>query len=424
MQLNFPKTAGVAVSLLFGSVAATAHVFTTSKTLSFEDYADAKHVTLKSVKNQFSASGKLVCPAYTGTAQVTGSANILTTAAHLFYDKTCKQVAIERCTFEPLFSHDKYHLVAKGSHIGPCVIGRANTTDDWAAVYVDRPVRGVTPYKVPDLPVSIDVDTNLTVVSASARSISHSPFIVECRVRDRDYYPNMDELDDCSSNNGSSGSAQLVPGSSGWILFGLIANTTDGDNLVEYDRSKFFTAAKSVGGELWATLQRMTKEGDIASLRDSLTRALNSRATQYFAPTHNANNPVAAARPAPYDNSREPRPATPIQSGCDAVSSAGSLDESLEMSFMGMIVAPITVEGCGVSRRSTGAMVIAVAPMTPAEAAGFNTRDVIVKWGDEPIITVEDLKKAMSQHAGSTVSVEIVGVNGNGKREIALPNAQ
>jgi hypothetical protein len=418
MQLNNPKLAGVAVSVLVISASADAHVFATSKVMSFSDYANANHIPLKSVKDQFSASGKLVCPAYTGTAQVTGSANILTTSAHLFYDKSCKQVAIERCTFEPLFSHEKYHLVPKGSHIGPCLIETPNTSDDWAVVYIDRPVKGVTPYKIPDFPVSTDLNNNLTVISASARNISNSPFIVKCRARDQGYYPNIDEMDDCSTDSGGSGSAQLVPEPGGWKLVGILNFVTIGNSVAKYDRNKSFTAAKRVNGMFWMTLQSMTKGVDVKSLLDSVTAFSNSGTTQYFGSQHDASSSVAAGVP----DAHRSEPVS--QSDCNALPAESRMDESLEVSIMGMIIAPITIEACEARKQKTGAIVIAVAPMTPAQSAGFNKGDVIVKWGVEAIATIEDLQKAMSRPAVSGVPVEIVGVNGNGSRQIFLPGAQ
>jgi hypothetical protein len=75
---------------------------------------------LDSIKRQFGATGMIVCPGQSGTAQISGRQDIVTTAAHVFYDRNCRPIPIDQCTFTPIFSSKAYKLKIADSFIGPC----------------------------------------------------------------------------------------------------------------------------------------------------------------------------------------------------------------------------------------------------------------------------------------------------------------
>jgi hypothetical protein len=315
--------------------------------------------------------------------------------------------------FKPMFSTKSYSIKNEGAYIGRCLGKELDAEHDVAAVYLERSVPNIEPYRLPKEPVVSEVGENITVVSGPARNFPEA-YITECTVHDVDTWNAFPRLADCSIGHGSSGAGELQRTSKGWEFRAVIVleNERAPEN-VAYDLSKsYFSASVPISGELYAAVSTMLG-------RTIPTHPSIAGTTQYFDPQHNSPRNFSAAVVFPGEQS-----ATAGQPNCNALSPESRLDEHLEVSFMGMIIAPITVEACETSKQKSGAAVIAVAPMTPAETAGFNAGDIIVKWDTEAIATIEDLKKAMSHPAGSTVPVEIVGTNGIGNREIALPGVR
>jgi hypothetical protein len=117
--------------------------------------------------NPFAASGKLICPYGRGSAQLTHRPDIITTVAHNFFlrrckdrNKSCWQTAylpstIQQCRFRVQTGKTfrDYALDTGFMRFGTInPYGELSArSQDWAVIRLEKPVTNVTPYALPEL---------------------------------------------------------------------------------------------------------------------------------------------------------------------------------------------------------------------------------------------------------------------------------
>lgn len=230
-------------------------------------YAAEKGLSVAQVEKQFSATGKITCPgAESGTAQLVGRNNLITTAGHIFYDRNCHPANLNLCYFQTVFGKKvKVKIKPSTAKIASCLGLSPNSKDDWAILELEKPIKSATPYLVPTAPVSFTPGDRITEVSGQSDNFPHkAPNIGECSVRavGLSSYPNIPYVTDCSNGNGSSGSAQLVQREAGWELQAVdVLHNQRARDGSDYDLSQsFFTASAPVAGEFYTTLKRMAEQ--------------------------------------------------------------------------------------------------------------------------------------------------------------------
>lgn len=190
-----------------------------------EQYAKTSQNPIEKVQQAFGATGILNCGGFELTAQVSGKANVLTTAGHMFFDDNCNPkpaVDVSQCFFRKSGNADEklYYLDAASLKTGKCVVG--GNMGDWATVKMTENVEGVEPYHVPSGPVRPKVGETILTVSGYAMNFNDanqsSSNLNVCSIKEVLPDRNTPLRTDCDTGYGASGSAQFLLGPSGISL--------------------------------------------------------------------------------------------------------------------------------------------------------------------------------------------------------------
>ena len=112
-----------------------------------EDFATEHHIDIAELRRDHSASGLIQCGDAHGAGQLTMSSNVVTTAAHVFYDENGLPRS-HTCTFDLMTDGKLTHVPIDLTSI---IAGSANPyavapAHDWAVVRLAHRVSGVKPY--------------------------------------------------------------------------------------------------------------------------------------------------------------------------------------------------------------------------------------------------------------------------------------
>lgn len=195
-----------------------------------EDFAAKNKLDPKELKERFTASGLVECGMAHGAGQLTLADDVVTTAAHVFFDehgvpraKTCTFV-IESGRKQIRVPIDLGSIVAGSKD--PYAIAAVN---DWAVAKLARPIAGVTPYSLsgaakPNSPVSFvargHIDWGEGRKLSMERCLLHDQLTVGPEgTREFSF--------DCETGDGASGGAVVTDDSApaiGAILVGWRSN--------------------------------------------------------------------------------------------------------------------------------------------------------------------------------------------------------
>lgn len=156
---------------------------------------------------RFAATGLVECGGMRGVGQLTGARDVVTSAAHVFFDEEGRPRAEHgECVFvvDTTAGRQRIPLVADKALCGSTSPYGASGRHDWAAARLARPVPGIGAYAVGPMPKPGDP---IAVVA-----FEHGHKTVDlCRVRD--VLPGEDGADeirtDCVGFDGLSGAAYL-----------------------------------------------------------------------------------------------------------------------------------------------------------------------------------------------------------------------
>jgi hypothetical protein len=205
-------------------------VFGKNSRRSVEEFAVTNKLDPNELKDRFTASGLVECGAAHGAGQLTLADDVVTTAAHVFFDergvpraKSCSFV-IESGRKQVKVPIDLSSIVAGSKD--PYAIAAVN---DWAVAKLTRPIVGVTPYNLagttkPDTPVSFVARGHIDW--GNGRKLS----MEKCRLHDQTSVGPEGTREfsfDCETGDGASGGAvvtdDLAP-AIGAILVGWRSN--------------------------------------------------------------------------------------------------------------------------------------------------------------------------------------------------------
>ncbi len=169
----------------------------------------------KAMEKKFAGTGLIVCGNDTVTAQVTGSANVITTAGHVFSTDDCQPKNREKCHFERTINGriKEFRLNIKSLKTGgPCPSGERMT--DWAVIKLEDPMPDVSPYEIPDEDNLLKEGENILQITGMSVDYSVNgalPKAMEmCRAEKIDLTALAPVKHSCDTGGASSGSAQFV----------------------------------------------------------------------------------------------------------------------------------------------------------------------------------------------------------------------
>ncbi len=228
--------------------------------LTIEQYARKHKMTIKQAKKKFAATGFIHCRTGTGTTQLTGKNNVITTAGHTFFLNNCDQISDQDCYLEFPYSNrpKKMYKIKPGSLVtGNCTRKSRNAHDDWAVAELQEAVPNVKPYKVPGRDFVIEEGTNIVQVAASTNNFKINdkyPFNINtCTVRDKNHTVRIPIKTDCDSGGWASGAGQFIEDKNGNLTLAAIhigsADKNDGRPGLDYNPNYHYNVSRGVEGE-------------------------------------------------------------------------------------------------------------------------------------------------------------------------------
>lgn len=243
-----------------------------------EEYAAENGVPVSEVQNRFAATGIIKCGKYTGTAQLTGSNDTITTVAHMFSgaSECTPGVPPESCTFTTKNGNDVQteeisELVGKGFKCPK----PPRKGDDWAVLKLRNSIKGVKPYRTPSLNENINADDKVISIAGSSDDFQRAdkrmgkmifPKSIEsCQVKQ--IYLGL-FASTCDFSGGNSGGSVLRQSESGDVLLGISKGNNESKkerenalikNIVrreKYNEGKWATYHVPVAGEFLDTIER------------------------------------------------------------------------------------------------------------------------------------------------------------------------
>jgi hypothetical protein len=208
-------------------------VFGPDRRQTVEDFSKTHHLEFADVQRAQSASGLIQCGDAHGAGQLTLSADVVTTAAHVFYDEDGHPRA-STCSFDLTVDGKPVHVPIELSTI---VAGSTNPyavspVHDWAVAHLAHRVEGVRPYTIAS---GIHTDESMTFVSrghidwGDAKEIS----MEECQLHDQidaSAGGTREFSFDCDTGDGASGGALMFDKNRsqiGGVLVGWLSNHPD-----------------------------------------------------------------------------------------------------------------------------------------------------------------------------------------------------
>lgn len=216
------------------------------------------------------ASGLLTCDnGRFGSASLVGRADIIVTAAHLFFGEVARARRGEvRCVYiaDGLPTSPRYEVNLSTLRLGAERVTGVNICSngrDWAVMRLRSPVPNVAPYPVP---------TRIPAVGADVAVVSHGGgtsalrgpggHAGRCTVRDhvgpcrQTGVPLL--FTDCDAETGSSGGATLVRENGRWAI-GAVTRGASPNGGPAYDRERAYHMAVPIAGPLFNALREMMR---------------------------------------------------------------------------------------------------------------------------------------------------------------------
>lgn len=178
-----------------------------------EEFAVAENLNAKDVKRTHAASGLVECGEAHGAGQLTLVGNVITTAAHVFYDEK-GALRAATCTFAVELNGQSIRVPVD---LGSIKAGSTNpyaypAVHDWAVAKLSKSILDVTPYQLSD---SVQADSPVEFVArghidwGDGRRMS----MEACRLHDQlsaGKEGTREFAFDCETGDGASGGAVLM----------------------------------------------------------------------------------------------------------------------------------------------------------------------------------------------------------------------
>ncbi len=237
----------------------------TDNRMDVASFAISHKISEDDVRSRFHATGALKCGAQSFSAQLTLKNNIITTAAHAFYQICNQQVDLKQCKFITVYENVSREfkikrLVGAG---GPCPTA-ATRGEDWAVAELSKAVEGIEGYKIipPPYPLMLKSFEGYPVTHPAAWHVDLCgpngcpPIVSECSIRDIMHVEAASPIVhmDCDVGFGASGSAQLISVNDVDYMFSISVAKAETANGQAYNKDKVFTQAVPIQGRFLEVL--------------------------------------------------------------------------------------------------------------------------------------------------------------------------
>ena len=216
-----PSIAAAAFELGAGDLA-PAVTFGAEGRLTPDEFARRNHLDAGDVRRRHAASGVVRCGSVRGAGQITLSDDVITTAAHVFYDQNGKlRASGSTCVFiAEVAGEESTTLIEVGTIIaGTTTPYRDAAVHDWAVAKLARPLHGALPYGLAREAHS-DAPIRFAARGHSDWGAGAGISLEACRLRqalDLGAEGTREFAFDCAAGLGASGAALLTPGGSNLV---------------------------------------------------------------------------------------------------------------------------------------------------------------------------------------------------------------
>lgn len=183
------------------------------------DFARSSGIAAAALDKRYAATGLLQCGGTVGTAQLTLKANVITTAAHVLFDRSGRPRSdFSGCRFKIRTEAGwrQYRIVPDSVQCGSRKPYSNSGMMDWAVIRLSEPVGGVRPYQIGSRGAGA---VDFLAHDHDNWSPKRTKSIENCRIRGGGIsVGGVREIQfDCDTGNGASGAALLAPGSATMI---------------------------------------------------------------------------------------------------------------------------------------------------------------------------------------------------------------
>lgn len=226
------------LTLVAWPIQAHAGVVGTDDRQTMADYAIHQKQAIAAVRQQFQASGRIMCPFGEASAFLADRNNIVVTARHvLFPEKQMHAYAgkgsINRCGFELTDgTQSTWYKVDVKSFVYPDDKQRSIFDRfDWVVMKLEVPIQGVTPYHLANQPPSVGDSVELVTIRQNdfPQDGWNERLVADCKIRAVEAIDDKSASGlqtDCSASGGASGGALVKRGSDGWDVVGIMSSST------------------------------------------------------------------------------------------------------------------------------------------------------------------------------------------------------
>ena len=234
-------------------------VFGADQRASAEDFALQHHLDAPALRKRYAATGIVHCGNAHGAGQLTIADDVLTTAAHVLYDRNGKlRGDREHCRFvvEADGQEISTALEVEGAVVGSTNPYNESAVHDWAVVRLARPLAGASPYKLaaPASDEAVRLVARGSVDWREGRDLS----LQDCRLRNglEDGVEGTREFSfDCSANIGASGAGLLDAGDKGLLAIFVGWRSIDPDRPLPFS-SLHYNVAVTIEGAFRRAVER------------------------------------------------------------------------------------------------------------------------------------------------------------------------
>jgi hypothetical protein len=253
-------------AVLLAGALDTAHAVTMDKDgrLTVADFAVRQGENPAVAQKRFSATGIVTCGSTHSTAQLTVRSDIITTAAHAFYAPSGQLRANpSSCVFVIELGSQTIEVPVLGETLR---VGSNRPYDepgvkDWAVVRLSKAVEGVTPYKLAATPSSLG---DILLVANRHQGWVHDGHraVEACAIRNavKTLSSAPRELAiDCSTGQGASGSALMLPGAPGVMIGIYVGWRSAHPNMAGPYATNHLNYGLAIEGPFWAAIQDIAR---------------------------------------------------------------------------------------------------------------------------------------------------------------------
>jgi len=218
-------------------------VFGADQRASAENFALSHHIDALALRRDYAATGIVRCGNAHGSGQLTLADDVVTTAAHVIYDRDGKlRGDREHCHFviEADGREISTELQVEGAIVGSTDPYNQDAVHDWAVVKLARPLHEAAPYPLakPDGEAPIRFVARGAIDWAGGRDLS----LQDCRLRAglEDGAEGTREFSfDCSANVGASGSGLFDGDGKGLLAIFVGYRSVDPDRPLPFSATHY-----------------------------------------------------------------------------------------------------------------------------------------------------------------------------------------